>query len=60
MGLRWKSKNSDTFSVGEPQFEITGLPGTSDRPLCILGNRYNWPRLEVFLNSLEKYFKFFP
>ena len=41
MGFRWKSKNSDTFSVGVPQFETADLLGTSDRRLCILGNRYN-------------------
>ena len=51
MSFRWKSKNSDIFSVRIPQFGITNLPETSDRCLCILGNRYNLPRLEVFLNS---------
>ena len=27
-GFNWLFKNSETFSVGVPQFEITGLPGT--------------------------------
>ena len=48
-GLRWWSKNSETFSVGVPQFEITGLPGTSYNLLWILGRRYIFPRLVVFL-----------
>ena len=27
-GFIWKSRNSDAFSVGVPQLEITDLPGT--------------------------------
>ena len=27
-GFIWKSRNSDAFSVGAPQLEITDLPGT--------------------------------
>ena len=45
------SKNSDTFSVGANQLEMTGLPGTFDSHLWILGSRYNFPRLQVSLNS---------
>ena len=30
---------------------MTGLPGTFDSRLWILGRRYNFPRLQVFLNS---------
>ena len=48
-GFKWKSRNSDTFSVGVPQLEITGLPGTLWRRLWILGNRYDLPRLVVFV-----------
>ena len=36
--LSWKSKNSETFSVGVLQFEITDLTGTFDNLLCILGS----------------------
>ena len=39
IGFRWKSTNSDAFSVGVPQLEITGLPGTSDNLLWILGSK---------------------
>ena len=28
---------------------MTGLPGTFDSPLWILGRRYSFPRLQVFL-----------
>ena len=27
-GFKWKSRNSDAFSVGVSQMEIMGLPGT--------------------------------
>ena len=57
-GLRWWSKNSDTFSIGIPQLEMTGLPDTFLRRLWILGNRYSFPELIVFLYSKEKYLKF--
>ena len=53
-GLRW-SKNSDAFSVGVPQFDITGLPGTFAKRLCILGKRYSLPRLVTFLYWYVKY-----
>ena len=39
-GFKWKSRNSDAFSVGVPQLEITHLPGTLWSRLWILGNRY--------------------
>ena len=42
-------KYSETFSVGVPQFDITGLPGTALRRLCILGRKYNFQRLVAFL-----------
>ena len=32
-----KSKYSETLSVGVPQLEITGLPGTLANLFCILG-----------------------
>ena len=35
MGLRMQSKYSETFSVGVPQLDITGLPGTALKRLCI-------------------------
>ena len=41
----WLFRNSDTFSVGAPQFEMTGLQRTFDSRLWILGSRYNFPRL---------------
>ena len=59
MGCIWLSINSDTFSVGAPQFEMTGLPGTFDSRLWILGRRYSFPRLQVFLNSKWKYLNSF-
>ena len=33
-GLSWKFKNSETFSVGDQHFEITGLPGTLEILWC--------------------------
>ena len=47
-GLSWKSKNSENFSVDVPQFEITGLPGTLDNLLCILGSNNILPKLVAF------------
>ena len=32
--------------VGNLQFEVTGLPGTLDNRLWILGSRYNFLRLQ--------------
>ena len=58
-GLRWWSRNFYNFSVGFPQLEITGLPGTFLRCLWILGYRYNFPKLVAFLYSKEKYFSSF-
>ena len=54
-GLRWWSRNSDTFSVCVPQLEMTGLPGTFLRRSWILGNSYSFPKLVAFLYSEEKY-----
>ena len=34
------SKYSETFSVGVQQFDITGIPGTEIKCLCILGRTY--------------------
>ena len=45
MGLRMESKYSETVSVGVPQLNITGLPGTALKRLCILGRKYYFPRL---------------
>ena len=56
--LRWKFKNSKTFSVDAPQFDVTGLPGTSDSCLLILGNRYKLIRLHAILYWYVKSFKF--
>ena len=36
----WLSKGSEIFSAGVPQFNITGLPGTSDSLLWILGSTH--------------------
>ena len=58
-GLRWWSKNSEIFSVGVPQFEITGFPGTSNNFLWILRSRCILPRLVVFLYLHVKYWSFF-
>ena len=49
-GLRWWFKNSDAFSVGVLQFDITGIPGTFAKRLCILGKRYSLPGLVTFLH----------
>ena len=49
IGLRWWSKNSDAFSVGVPQFEMTGRPGTFSNRLCILGSKYILPKLAALL-----------
>lgn len=51
MNLRWCSKNSDAFSVAAQQFDITGLPSTSNNLLQILGKRYNLPKLADLLDS---------
>ena len=53
-GLGWWSKNSETFSVGVPQLEITGLPGTSNK-LWILGGKYILLRLVAFLYLYVNY-----
>ena len=53
-GFKLKSTNSDDFSAGVPQLEITGLPGTLWNRLWILGNRYNLPRLVVFFLNYKK------
>ena len=45
---RW-SKNSETFSVGVPQFEKTRLLGMLLSLLCTFGKRYNLPKLVLFL-----------
>ena len=37
--LRWKSRNAEMFSVAVPLLDITGLPGTFDVLLSILGNK---------------------
>ena len=58
-GLSWWPRNSDTFPVGVPHLEMTGLPGKFLRRLWILGNRYNFPKLVVFLYLEEKYLKLF-
>ena len=58
-GLSWWSRNSDPFSVGVPHLEMTGLPGKFLRRLWILGNRYNFPKLVIFLYLEEKYLNFF-
>ena len=50
---------TDTFSVSTHQFKTTGLPVTSDSRLWILGSRYIFPRLHVFLNLKRKYLKNF-
>ena len=59
MGCIGLSRNSDTFSVDAPQFEMTGLPGTFDSRLWILGRRYSFPWLQVFLNSKRKFLNSF-
>ena len=38
-GFRWWYKNADAFSVGVAQLDITGLPGTFAKRLCISGKR---------------------
>ena len=47
--LSWLSKNSKAFSVGVPQFNITGLPGTSHSLLWIFGSKYIFPKLVTFV-----------
>ena len=37
--LGWKSRNAEMFSVAVPLLDITGLPGTFDVLLSILGNK---------------------
>ena len=54
MGCIWLSRNLDTFSVGARQLEMIGPPVTFDSCLWILGSRYNFPSLQVFLNSKPK------
>ena len=55
----WFTKNSEIFSVGVPQFEITGFPGTSNNFLWVLRSRGILPRLVVFLYLHVKYWSFF-
>ena len=57
-GLRWSSKNFQTFPVGVSHFQITGLPGTYNL-LWILGRRYILLRLIVFLYLYLKYWSSF-
>ena len=59
MGYKWLSIYSDTFSMVAPQFELTGLLGTFDSRLRILSSKYNFPILQVFLNSKRKHLKLF-
>ena len=58
-GFKWRSGNSDAFSVEVPQLEIMGLPGTLWSRLWILSNRYKLPRLVVFFEIIGKVFEFF-
>ena len=58
--LKLESKNSENFSVDGPQFEITGLPGTLDNLLCILGSNNILPKLVAFWYSYVKYLSSFP
>ena len=58
-GFKIWSKYSGNFSVGVPQFDITGLLGTELKRLCILGRKYNFPRLVVFLKLQVKYLSSF-
>ena len=55
MDYVWLSRNSDTFSVDNPQLEMTCISGTFDSRLWVLGTRCNFPRLQVFFNSEQKY-----
>ena len=59
MGYKWLSIYSDTFSMVAPQFELTGLLGTFDSRLRILSSKYNFPILQVFLNSKRKHLNSF-
>ena len=45
---RWWSRNSEAFSVGVLQFEITGRPGTLSNLLWIFGRRYILPKFVDF------------
>ena len=47
------------FSVGVPQFEITGRPETSFNLLWISGKRYILPKQLVFLKLYDKYLSSF-
>ena len=38
-GCSWWSRNSETFSVGVQQFEMTGHPGTLPKVLCIFRSK---------------------
>ena len=48
-----------SFSVGVPQFDITGLPGTELKSLCILGRKYSFSRLVAFLKMTIQTVKYF-
>ena len=58
-GFKIWSKYYETFSVGVPQFDITGLPDVELKSLCILRRKYNFPRLVAFLKLLVIYLSSF-
>ena len=43
--------------MGIPQFDITGLPGTELKHLCILGRKYN-SQIGSLLETVSKIFEF--
>ena len=45
---------SETFSVGVPQLEITGLPDILANLSCILGKKVNLPKVGCFLKIVGK------
>ena len=55
--FRWKSINSEAFSVGAPQLDIIGLPETFSKRLCFLRKMQNFSKLVAVLNS--RFFKVF-
>ena len=48
-GFKIWFKYSGTFSVGVPQFDISGLPGAEFKRLSILRRKCYFPRLVAFL-----------
>ena len=52
-------KNFETFSVGAPQLEITGLLETLYSLLWIFGIKYIFPNLKTFLWFVMKYLSSF-